>query len=268
MSGQADGAGASEEVLTREQVLDELVEVTRLEHSHLVHYLRLHYAFGGERRPSDSRPEAVVEAANAAMSVADSDMRHFKSLNQILVRAGRDPVLDRVGQVTGESGPPIDLAPMTLAEFEHFPQRERALGEAVDGRYQWLRRALDSPTAPLSGDELDTVLPLLDSVRGNGGHAGIGHALATTLGDIPPAEYLLVTNVEPTEELDQRLLTLSDGSYKSLTRILRAAFGTTELGSGPTINGDAVPKMNELHEINGILGLRRVLPLFTDPRED
>ena len=268
MSGQADGSGASANVLTREQVLDELVEITRLEHSHLVHYLRLHYAFGGERRPDDSRPEAVVEAADAAMSVAFSDMRHFKTLNQILVDAGRDPVLDRVVQVTSESGLPIELAPMTPTEFEHFPKREWALGDAVDGGYERVRRALTSPTPPLSGNELDRVSSQLDFVGEKRGHAGIGGVLATTLGDIPPSEYLLVTNVEPTEELDRRLLVLSDGSYRSLTRILRAAFGSTDFGSGPTINGDAVPRMNELHEVNGILGLRRVLPLFTDPHED
>ena len=268
MSGHADGSGGSADVLTREQVLGELVEITRLEHGHLVHYLRLHYALGGDRQPGDSRPEAVVDAADAAMDVAFGDMRHFRALNQILVDAGRDPVLDRVAQVTPASGPPVDLAPMTPIQFQHFPQRERAVGEAVDGRYERVRRALSSATPPLSGDELERVSFLLDSVVGNGGHAGIGAALATTLGDIPPAEYLLVTNVEPTDELDQRLLALSDGSYRSLTRILRAAFGSTEFGSGPTINGDAVPKMNELHEINGILGLRQVLPLFTDPHED
>jgi len=268
MSGQADGSGASADALTRERVLDELVEITRLEHGHLVHYLRLHYAFGGERRPGDSRPEAVMEAADAAMDLAFSDMRHFKILNQILVGAGRDPVLDRAVQVTPESGQPFQLAPMTPTEFKHFPERERALGEAVDGGYERVRRALTSPTPPLSANELDTVSSLLDSVRENRGHAGIGGVLATTLGHIPPAEYLLVTNVEPTAELDQRLLTLSDDSYRSLTRILRAAFGNTDFGNGPTINGDAVPRMNELHEVNGILGLRRLLPLFTDPHED
>lgn len=268
MSGQADGPGASADVLTREQVFDELVEITRLEHSHLVHYLRLHYAFGGERRPDDRRPEAVVEAADAAMSVAFSDMRHFKALNQILVDADRDPVLDRAVQVTPASGLPIELAPMTPTEFQHFPERERALGEAVDGGYERVRRALTSPTPPLSGNELDRVSTQLDFVSENRGHACIGGVLATTLGDVPLAKYLLVTNVEPTEELDERLLAMSDGSYRSLTRILRAAFGSTDLGSGPTIHGDAVPKMNELHEVNGILGLRRVLPLFTDPHED
>src|SRR5688572_7839163 len=97
-----------------EQVLDALHEVAALEHTHLVYHLRLHYAVGGDpQEQGDERPAAVQEAARATSFNAQSDMFHLKNVNGVLVRAGREPVLDRVAQVSSDGGPAIDLHPMT-----------------------------------------------------------------------------------------------------------------------------------------------------------
>ena len=96
MSGRVGAGAAVKKRLTPKQVLDALRDIAALEHAHCVHHLRLHAALGGD--PPDGRDDAapvVREAAAAAFVIAQDDMFHLKDVNRVLVRGGRDPVLDR-----------------------------------------------------------------------------------------------------------------------------------------------------------------------------
>jgi len=259
------GAGSSGgRRVTRKQLLDGLRDVAALEHAHCVYYLRLHYSLGGDPpEGGDPRPAPVQDAAQVASQLAQSDMFHLKDVNRILVRAGRDPALDRAARATSATGRAIDLQPMTAAQFRDFPKREKALAAAVDSAYARLRSALSTPTPPLTGELLDELRFVLDMVAVEGSdHTSKVLGLAQTLAGLTPAEYLLVTGVAPADELDRRLLALSDEFYGSLLAILGQQFADVG-GLGPPLREQAVSRMEDMHKVNGMLGLRGLLPPFT-----
>lgn len=248
-----------------EQIIEDLRTAAALEHAHLVHHLRLLYAFGGD--PPDQEPAGcavpagVRDAARAASSIAHDDMSHLKHVNRVLVSAGQEPVLSRATEVTGSAGGPVDLGPMTAAQFQRFPAREAALAGALDGLYGRIRAALASSGPPFTGGVLDDLVSL---VAGAADHAAGAPALAQLLDGLTPAHYLLVTGVEPANELDRRLLALSDDVYDSLVRILSDHFADVDF-LGPNLRQHAMDRMDDLHAVNGILGLRGLLPPFTIP---
>jgi hypothetical protein len=237
--------------MTPEEILDALSDIAALEHAHCVYYLRFHYALGGdppERQPGHV-PAGVRQAASDAMLIALGDMSHLKHVNRILVGAGREPVLDRT-----------EAAPMTAVHFTHFPDRELALARALDGAYARVRAGLAAPAPPLIGPVLEDLTNLLESA---GTHAGSVPALAGNLAALTPAQYLLVTGEAPDGEVDRRLLALSDRIYAALLEALRAFFADTGFLGG--FLQQARDRMDDMHAVNGILGLQGLLPPFTLP---
>ena len=240
--------------MTPDQMLDALGDAAALEHAHCVYYLRLHYALGGDPTERlDDAPPGVPEAADAAFVMAQSDMFHLKQANRILVGAGREPVVDRAAG-------PMDLEPMTAAAFQRFPEREVALAGALDAIYARIRTGLRAPSPPFTGALLNDLMNLVDFA---GNHAGGVPGLAEHLELLTPAQYLLVTGVAPAGEVDRRLLALSDEFYSSLVDLLRAHFADVDGFGG--LRQQATTRMDDLHSVNGILGLRGLLPPFTNP---
>lgn len=265
---QGVGAGAAvKKRLTPKQVLDVLADIAALEHAHCVHHLRLHAALGGD--PPDGRDDvapAVREAAAAAFFIAQGDMFHLKDVNRVLVRGGREPVLGRAAQVTPTSGRRIELGSLTPAQFATFPKREKAFAAAIDGKYARLGDALASSTPPaLPPDVRDDLEGVIQSAAGPGmDHVSRLPTLVDPLAGLGPAEYLQVTGVKAADELDRRLLALSDDFYGSLLAILREHLADVD-GAGPPLRQQAVSRMEDLHKVNGLLVLRGLLPPFTLP---
>jgi len=265
MSQRTDAGAAGKKRISPKQVLDLWRDIAALEHAHCVYHLRLHAALGGD--PPEGRdevPPPVREAAGAAFFIAQSDMFHLKDVNRVLVRAGRDPVLDRAVRVTPGSGRSIDLAPMTSVQFATFPKREKALADTLDGKYGRLRDALASSTPPaLPPDLLEEMEGVIVMASGPGmDHASRLSSLVEPLAGLTPSDYLRVTGVKPADELERRLLALSDDFYGSLLGILRDHFADVD-GQGPPLRHQAVSRMEDLHKVTGLLGLRGLLPPFT-----
>ena len=253
--------------MTADEMLAALRDAAALEHAHLVHHLRLVYAFGGD--PADAEPAGttvpagVRDAAGAASLIAHADMFHFRDVNRILVAVGQDPVLERATQVPGAAGAgtPVDLGPMTAAQFQHFPAREAALAEGLDGVYGRIRAGLASAGPPFTGGVLQDVEQLVDSASG---HVAGPPALAQLLDGLTPAQYLLVTGTEPSDEVDHRLLAVSDDMYHALLSILRDHFSNVDF-SGVFLGPHARSRMDDLHAVNSVLVLRGFLAPFTVP---
>jgi len=182
----------------------------------------------------------------------------------VLVRAGRPPVLHRAVKITPATGAPIDLTPMTVAQFTKFPKREKALAAALDRAYTGLRAALETPPKqPLPGDVLEELKGVLDMGSGPGmDHGSQLPAVVEPLAGLAPKDYLRVTGVKPVDELDRRLLALSDEFYGSLLGILREYFTDVD-GQAFWLRQEALARMDDLHKVNGILGVRGLLPPFT-----
>src|SRR5262249_10713028 len=104
--GPADGP------LTREQVLDELEFLARVEHALVIECLSVCYALGYDLGPDEGGPttEPGSEAAGAAMSLAQqTEMFHLDDLNTALVHANRLAQLDRAVSIPGGPGSDIPL---------------------------------------------------------------------------------------------------------------------------------------------------------------
>lgn len=249
---------AEHDTLTRDKVLDGLAGIAAVEHAHCVYYLRLHYALGGDPvEGGPAVPDDLALAARLAFNSAMDDMFHLLDVNTVLVRAGRQPVLDRVTSVTAQDGTPVDLEPITPVQFARFPERELALAGAVDGACARIRRALAVTPPPLEGDLLAAAQGAVER-----DHAGRIPELVDALAGLAPAAYLLVTGVEPAEALDRRLIGVSDSLYGLLLALLSNHFTNIDDPESP-FRRLSVATMRTLHEANGALGSRHLLPPFT-----
>jgi hypothetical protein len=136
MSAADQGLAGSS--LTREQVLDELELLAKVEHALVVECLSVCYALGYDLGADEGGPTTKPggEAAGAASSLAQqSEMFHLDDLNTALVHANRHAQLDRAASIPGGPGPDIPLGPADLAQLQQLVAREQAIATAVDARY-------------------------------------------------------------------------------------------------------------------------------------
>ena len=104
-------------------------------------------------------------------------MRHFKSVNRVLVDGGRSVQMERAASIAG-----IPLGPPSAAQLERLVEREDSIARAVDERYQRLRPAVEPGTSVLEGQLLDDVRSVLDTctnhTEGVAGLRTVLHGLA------------------------------------------------------------------------------------------
>ena len=207
----------------------------------------MHCALGHDLGPPDQSDVAqrVAEAANAASTAAQGEMRHVHEVNRALVLAGRSPELGRAPSIASTSGSDIVLGPLTRAQLENLVARERDLAVAVDARYARLQPAVTELLDPLPD------------------HFGFPGALHDSLDGIDPSHYLRATPRPAADDLEQSLLDLSDHLYGVVVEILSAWFPDED--AVPSGRGLAIDAMNGLDQVNGLLVARGLLPPFTPP---
>ena len=259
-------AGEAEPIrtaLTADEILDQLDDLASVEHSICVEYLSIHCALGHDREPADDGAAAqhVAQAANTAAAAAFSEMRHFRVINRALVHARRPPQLGRASSIRRDSSSEVALGPLTSQELERLLEREREIASAVDERYARLRRAVESPTPVFEGELLSELISVLSP---GPDHSRLPSALTEELEGIPPSEYLRATPREPGDEFEQRLLELSDHSYRLVVGNLRIWF-EDEDDEVFTARSQAVDTMNGLNMVNRLVVERGLLPAFPPP---
>ena len=119
MSAADQGPAGSS--LTREQVLDELEFLAKVEHALVIECLSVCYALGYDLGPDEGGPTTGQgsEAAGAASSLAQQrEMFHLDDLNTALVHANQHAQLDRAASIPGGPGPDIPLGPPDLAQLQ------------------------------------------------------------------------------------------------------------------------------------------------------
>jgi len=248
--------------LTREQVLDELEDLSAVEHALCVEYLFLWCALGDgvalPREPSEVELD-VAAAAEKAFGLADREMRLLAKVNRALVAAGRGPNLRRATSVRSASAgaPPVALAPLKAAQLDGFQDRERAVAVAVDERYARLPTTLEPPADPDAEDPLAEIELI---VQDGSGHAAAFAGLQAALTNLAPEHYLRARSDEPANDLQRDLRAIADAYYRTVLVTLHAGMAHPEIGIFPSISamgvlGDFLPRLVEL-------GL---LPAFTLP---
>ncbi len=243
--------------LTRDQVLDELEVLADVEHALIVEYLSVCCALGHDLVAAEggaTSPQGA-EAANAAATLAQGEMRHLKNICNALAEAGRTPSLGRASGITDASGAQVSLDPPAADQLRDLHTRERAITGAVDAAYARLALAL---TPDLF--EEDLLQKLRDVVDAGTTHAEGTTQLLGALGDPPPADFLRVPRRETSDPFEQRLLALSDHAYRLVTSALRAQFSQPDVFGFRDL---ATTAMDALDASNRTLAQRGLLPPFT-----
>jgi hypothetical protein len=252
--------GPADSPLTREQVLDELEFLAKVEHALVVECLSVCYALGYDLGADEggATTRQGSEAAAAASSLAQqTEMFHLDDLNNALVHANRPAQLDRAASIPGGPGPDIPLGPPGLAQLQQLAAREQAIATGVDDRYARLVPAVTS--SPVFDGDLLTELQSVIVDHGSG-HAAAFAAITDPLAGLTPADYLRATRRDAADGFEQRLLDASDRAYALVIAELNDQFRVA--GSFSSL---AVSAMRVLDDINRLLVQRGLLPPFTSP---
>jgi hypothetical protein len=246
--------------LTREQVLDELEFLARVEHALVVECLSVCYALGYDLGADEGGPTTGPgsEAAGAAMSLArNTEMFHLDDLDIALIHANRSAQLDYAASIPGGAGPDIPLGPPDLAQLQQLVVREQAIAMAVDDRYARLAPAVTS-SPEFDGDLLAELQPII--VDHGTGHAAAFAAITDPLAGLAPGDYLRATRRQAADSFEERLLAASDRGYKLIIDALRDQFTAVD-----TFSSLAVSAMRVMDDTNRLLAQRGLLPPFTPP---
>lgn len=251
---------ATTPTLGEERVLAELCLLASIEHALCVEYLVIECALGHGQALADTGDVAqrVSKAAASASDLARNEMRHLHLVNRALVAANHPPCVERATSITDDSGSTLALVPPRLAEAADFLDRTHAVAVAVDQRYARLRRAVAPEYSALDGTALEQLSFMLDPAPD---HTTPVETLATQLERLTPPQYLRATRHEPRDELERRLLSLSNSYYSLIVATVEAWFADEDRVGG-VLSGRAISLMDGLNEINGFLVKRGLMPQF------
>jgi len=248
--------------LDRDQVLDEVELLARVENALIVEYLSVQCALGHDLEAEDggATTDEGRSAAQAASILAQGEMFRLKDTNQALLAAGRSAQLERAGSVADATGSELPLAPPTRAQLEQLLQREDAIAATVDARFDRLRPAV-ATAGVFDGDLLDTLQSLVH--RGTTHTEGVA-ALHEAMGDVAPAFFLRAVRRDPHDVFEQRVLDVADRGYQSVVAALRES--VADHGGDPfvggTFQGFAITAMTGLDDVHRLLVSRGLLPPF------
>jgi hypothetical protein len=254
----AGDQGTASAPLTQAQVLSELYFLATVEHALVVEALSVSYAFGTDLDADEGG--AITDqgraVADAASSLAQSQMFLMKGVNLALAAAGQFTDLGRAASIADAAGASIPLDPPSLPQLLQLTVREQAIAAAVDARYANLSPAVT--TAPVfDGDLLGQ---LQHVVEAGTTHAAGFSGLLDALSGLEPGGYLCATRRTAAGGFEERLLAASDGCYSLLLASLQEQFGQQ---SG--FSSTAISAMDTLNTVNHALAQRRLLPPFTAP---
>ncbi len=245
------------DTLTRDQVLDQVEELARIEHALIVEYLSVQCALGHDLEAAEggaTSPEGK-EAARTAGSLAQSEMLfHLKAICRVLVSAGRIPDLGRAASIMDAAGGQVSLDPPTVEQLRDVLDREKKITEAVDHAYARLG-------ANLTPDlfEEDLLAKLRDLVERGDQHAEGAAAIKEALGDPAPPDFLRVPRRETDDKFEQGLMSVSDLAYRLVTSALREHFANPDAFG---LRSLATTAMDALDASNRALAQRGLLPAF------
>ena len=242
--------------LTREQVLDQLEELARVEHALIVEYLTVSCALGHDLEAVEGGATSTQgkKTAHTAASLAQSEMFHLKDICQALVAAERTPDLGRASSITDASGRQVSLDPPSVEQLRDLLDREETITKAVDQAFTRL-------AANLKPDLFDE--GLLATLRGAmvrpGTHVAGAVKLREALGDPAPADFLRVPRRETTDAFEQGLMSVSNLAYRLVTSALREQFAQPDVFG---LRSLATTAMDALDASNRALAQRGLLPAF------
>lgn len=249
--------------LTSDEFLDELAFLATACHAVLVEALTIQGAAGRDLPGDQSGPvnDAAAGLAQAASSIATSEMFRLRRINDALLAAGHAGETGRAAAISSPSVPEISLAPLTPEQFTDIVPREVAIGRALGERYGRLAPAVT--TSPVFTGDL---LPQLQQVVEDGqGYPALLASYRDALGGVPSGKVVRATRRDAADDSEQTLLDTSDRAYRLLAGLLGMAF--TRPADPAALDGSMLPAaveaMTITDGINTELTRRGLLPPFT-----
>ena len=261
-------APAVPQLMTRQEVIDELRYLATVEHALCVEYLYAHYSLDAPLRLPESGADAqtlrLFAAAREVFSVAVDEMRHLRWVNEALTLLQQPPSVGRAERIGRQLDRPFTLEALTPEQLEWFIEVEKpsqAVNEGIDGMYVRLQASIDRQ--PSEFPERDRLVHLLKLIIDEGeDHYERFLSVKLHLAGLSPSEYLrTLVDATPGSQL-AILQSYGDQNYENLLGALRVTFSLGDRAGGILLE-QSRRAMFSLHETNHHLAGRGVRARFT-----
>jgi Ferritin-like len=260
------------ELMTRQQVIDELNYLAKVEHALAVEYLYAHYSLNApEELPKDPEPDdqtkRIFAAAHEIFMIAVDEMRHLHWVNEALDLLKSPPSLGRADHIGRALDMPFALEPLTSKQLQWFIDVEmpsRAMSEGqIDGMYVLLHTSIDRQ--PNEFPERERLVYLIKLIIDEGGdHYHRFMSVRQHLNGMSSDTYLRNLKDAPPGSALATLQDLSDTHYATVLGILAQTFSLGDKAGGILLK-NAVKEMFNLHDTNHILASKGIRPRFKLP---
>jgi hypothetical protein len=246
------------ELMTRDQIINELKYLATVEHALLVEYLYAHYSLNAPMNLSENETNEQIKrifaAAYEIFSIAVDEMRHLRWVNEALDLLGEAPSIGRASSIGRNFNRPFELKPLTQEQLQWFIDVEepsQAINEGIDGMYVRLHTSIDQQ--PQIFPERDRLVHLIKLIIDEGGnHYERFKSIKQHLEGISQNLYLRTLTDPPQDSILSRLQDLSDANYEVVIASLAESFSLGDKASGILIEQSRRAMFN-LHEINHYL---------------
>ncbi len=257
------------QLMTLQQVIDELNYLATVEHALCIEYLYAHYSLKAPMAlPDDATEETkrIFAAANEVFMIAVDEMRHLRWVNEALDLLGQPPSLGRAEFLGRSFNRPFQLQPLTAQQLQWFIDVEKpsqSVDEGLDGMYVQLLISIDQQ--PEIFPEPKRLLDLIKLIIDEGAdHYQRFNSVQQHLLQMNQDFYLRpLENPQLGSQLDS-LQKLSDQNYALLLGSLEISFSLGDRAGGLVLEQSRRAMFN-LHEVNHYLGSRGVDAQFKLP---
>jgi hypothetical protein len=260
------------QLMTRQEVIDELRYLATVEHALCVEYLYAHYSVNAPMRLPDTgvdeQTRRIFATANEVFMIAVDEMRHLRWVNEALDLMQQSPSLGRAKFIGRTFNRPFELKRLTPQQLQWFidvEQPSQVAGQGLDGMYVRLLASIDRQ--PEQFPERERLLRLVKLIIDEGeNHYKRFLSVQQHLVGLSSDSYLRPLenpNPQPGTQLAS-LQTLSDQNYSVLLGALQVSFVLGDRAGGMVLEQSRRAMFN-LHETNHYLASEGVRARFRLP---
>lgn len=258
------------QLMTRQEVIDELRYLATVEHALCIEYLYAHYSVNAPMRLPDTgvdeQTRRIFAAANEVFMIAVDEMRHLRWVNEALDLMQQSPSLGRAKFIGRTFNRPFELKRLTPQQLQWFidvEQPSQVAGQGLDGMYVRLLASIDRQ--PEQFPERERLLRLVKLIIDEGeNHYKRFLSVQQHLVGLSSDYYLRpLENPQPGTQLAS-LQSLSDQNYSVLLGALQVSFVLGDRAGGMVLEQSRRAMFN-LHETNHYMAREGVRARFRLP---
>ena len=258
------------QLMTRQEVIDELRYLATVEHALCVEYLYAHYSLNAPiRLPDlgvDEQTRRIFAAANEVFMIAVDEMRHLRWVNEALDLMQQSPSLGRAKFIGRTFNRPFELKRLTPQQLQWFidvEQPSQVAGQGLDGMYVRLLASIDRQ--PEQFPERERLLRLVKLIIDEGeNHYKRFLSVQQHLVGLSSDSYLRPVEEPQSGTQLANLQTLSDQNYSVLLGALQVSFVLGDRAGGMVLEQSRRAMFN-LHETNHYLANKGIRARFRLP---